>query len=132
MSDPLRVALVAEGPTDLIVIQAALKSILGERSFVLTQIFPETSLAFDSMGTGWAGVYKWCHKSAINGGGRLSGSGLHSPLLLDCEISECRAGRWRLGLTGRYTRPTDRHRHCSGVHDWLLRIMACRQREGEE
>ena len=28
MSDPLRIALIAEGPTDAVVIEAALKSIL--------------------------------------------------------------------------------------------------------
>ncbi len=34
MSDP-RIALVAEGPTDLVLIEAALKAIL-QRSFILT------------------------------------------------------------------------------------------------
>ena len=34
MSEPLRIALVAEGPTDAIVIKSAVRSILGERSFV--------------------------------------------------------------------------------------------------
>ncbi len=76
MSRPLRIALVAEGPTDGVVIQAALESILGGRSFVLQQLFPESSAAFGSMGTGWAGVYRWCHASAKRGGGRLSGDNL--------------------------------------------------------
>ena len=79
MSDPLRIALVAEGPTDAVVIEAALRAMLGERSFVLNQIFPEESAAFSGfgpMGSGWAGVYRWCHASATRGGGRLSGDQL--------------------------------------------------------
>lgn len=58
MSDPLRIALVAEGPTDAVVIEAALRSMLGGRSFVLKQVFPEDSSAFGPMGTGWVGVYQ--------------------------------------------------------------------------
>lgn len=73
MSDPLRIALVAEGPTDEVVIEAALRSMLGERPFVLKRLFPEGSAAFGPMGTGWIGVYKWCHAVAKRGGGRLSG-----------------------------------------------------------
>ena len=76
MSDPLRIALVAEGPTDEVVIQSALRSILNGRPFVLNQIFPATSAAFDEMGTGWVGVYRWCHQSAERGGGSLSGDQL--------------------------------------------------------
>jgi hypothetical protein len=58
MSNPLRIALVAEGPTDAVVIEAALRAILGERSFLLKQVLPEDSSAFGPMGTGWVGVYK--------------------------------------------------------------------------
>ena len=76
MSNPLRIALVAEGPTDAVVIEAALRAMLGGRPFVLTQVFPEDSSAFGSMGTGWVGVYKWCHGAAARGNGRLSGDGL--------------------------------------------------------
>ena len=49
MAESLRIALVAEGPTDRIVIEAALKAILGERTFVLTQLQPEGSIAFGSI-----------------------------------------------------------------------------------
>lgn len=72
MSKPLRVAVVVEGPTDGVVIHAALEAILQGRSFVLTRLFPETSAAFGTLGTGWAGVYRWCHASAKRGGGTLS------------------------------------------------------------
>lgn len=66
MSD-LRIALVAEGPTDRVVIEAALRSII-PRSFVLTQLQPDTSSniggGFGPTGTGWAGVYSWCRQMA--------------------------------------------------------------------
>lgn len=76
MSDPLRVALVAEGPTDSIVIQAALRAILADRPFVLRQLQPEGSLAFGTLGSGWSGVYRWCKQAVVRGGGRLSGDAL--------------------------------------------------------
>jgi hypothetical protein len=76
MSDPVRVALVAEGPTDGIVIEAALLAMMGDREFVLTQLQPEGSVAFGHLGTGWVGVYRWCRQAASRGGGRLSGDAL--------------------------------------------------------
>ena len=76
MSDPLRIALVAEGPTDRIVIDAALRSVLGDRPFVLKQLQPEGSLAFGPLGGGWTGVYRWCKQAAGRGGGRLAGDAL--------------------------------------------------------
>src|SRR5205085_10570829 len=96
MSDPLRIALVAEGPTDGVVIEAALRSMLSERPFVLTQIFPEGSISFGQLGTGWAGVYRWCHQSAKRGNGRLQGDALvfqNYDLLilhLDADVAECK------------------------------------------
>lgn len=76
MSSPLRIALAAEGPTDEVVIETALRSMLGARSFILQRLFPEDSAAFGPIGTGWVGVYKWCHAVAIRGGGKLSGDQL--------------------------------------------------------
>ena len=52
----LRIALVAEGPTDYEVIQAALKAVLPQ-PFVMTQLQPEATQGM--MGTGWCGVLKW-------------------------------------------------------------------------
>ncbi len=72
MSDSLRIALVAEGPTDRIVIEAALNAILTDRLFRLTQIQPEGSAVFGPLGGGWSGVYKWCKQSAERGNGKLS------------------------------------------------------------
>lgn len=67
MSD-LRVALVAEGPTDAIVIEAALAALL-PRPFVLTQLQPEPT--YPKMGTGWGGVLRWCLELAARGHSRL-------------------------------------------------------------
>lgn len=53
MSNPLRIALVAEGTTEFEVIQAALQAILSPRSFVLTKLQPEETKP--EMGTGWGG-----------------------------------------------------------------------------
>lgn len=53
----LRIALVAEGPTDTVVIEAALKAILG-RPFILSLQQPESTRP--EMGNGWGGVVKWC------------------------------------------------------------------------
>ncbi|KFJ12895.1 hypothetical protein DR66_3864 [Delftia acidovorans] len=70
MSNPLRIALVGEGTTEREVIEAALKSILAPRSFVLNQLQPEATKP--DMGTGWGGVLKWCQQQAArckpNGG----------------------------------------------------------------
>jgi hypothetical protein len=63
MSD-LRVALVAEGPTDTVIIEAALRSIL-PNPFILTQLQPEQTLP--RYGTGWGGVLRWCQAFANRG-----------------------------------------------------------------
>lgn len=68
MSD-LRVALVAEGPTDAIVIEAALKALLPGRAFVLTRLQPEPTRP--KMGTGWGGVLRWCLDFATRGHARF-------------------------------------------------------------
>jgi hypothetical protein len=57
----LRIALVVEGDTDLVIIEAALKAII-ERPFILTKLQPEATAP--KMGTGWSGVLKWCDASS--------------------------------------------------------------------
>ena len=63
MSD-LRIALIAEGTTDEIVIDAALRAILKQRTYVLTLLQPEETDALGghapTIGGGWGGVYRWC------------------------------------------------------------------------
>lgn len=93
MSDPLRIALVAEGPTDKIVVQAAIAQMLGERSFVLRQLQPEESLAFGPLGTGWPGVYHWCQQAAKRAGGLLRNDPLFATydvlvLHLDADVAD--------------------------------------------
>ncbi|MCB1919321.1 MAG: hypothetical protein KDJ28_04990 [Candidatus Competibacteraceae bacterium] len=63
MSDP-RIALVAEGPTDQLIIEAALKAIL-PTPFVLTQLQPEVTRP--ELGSGWGGVLKWCREFQMRG-----------------------------------------------------------------
>jgi len=76
MSKELKIALVAEGPTDHIAIDAALKAMLGARTFRLQSLPAEGSDAFTTYGGGWGKVYKWCHQAAVDGGGRLSSNTL--------------------------------------------------------
>ncbi len=71
MSEPLRVALVAEGPTDRRVIEAAIGSVLGAKAFILKQLQPEESLAFGQLRGGWGGVYHWCRQASARAGGAL-------------------------------------------------------------
>ncbi|NQU26115.1 MAG: hypothetical protein HQ567_32920 [Candidatus Nealsonbacteria bacterium] len=78
MSDPLRVAAAVEGPTDFIVLSAAIKSLLRDEEFVFHSLQPEFSAAFAApggqMGLGWSGVYRWCRQTADQGAGRVSQS----------------------------------------------------------
>lgn len=67
MSDP-RIGLVAEGPTDYELINAALKAVL-QRPFVLTLLQPEPSLP--TLGNGWGGVMKWCDETSQRHTGSL-------------------------------------------------------------
>jgi hypothetical protein len=60
----LRVALIAEGPTDAIIIEAALKAIL-DRPFVLQTLQPEAIPG--ASGAGWCGVFRWCRAFAERG-----------------------------------------------------------------
>lgn len=71
MSNLARIGLVTEGPTDQILLEAALRAILQPREFVLTRLQPEESAAFGAIGAGWAGVYRWCRQAAKRGGGTL-------------------------------------------------------------
>jgi hypothetical protein len=78
MSSTLRIALVGEGITDYVVLNAAIESMLNGRSFDLKLLQPEGSVAFTGagnagpLGAGWKGVYKWCLQSTLRGGGHLS------------------------------------------------------------
>lgn len=64
----LRIALIAEGRTDEVLIQAALSAIL-PMPFVLTLLQPEPTRP--EFGGGWGGVLKWCHASVQRAQGVL-------------------------------------------------------------
>jgi hypothetical protein len=64
MSDLLQIALVAEGKTDYVIINAALRAIL-KQPFHLQLLQPEQTQP--ELGTGWGGVFKWCR--AFRAGG---------------------------------------------------------------
>ena len=74
MSDPLRVAVAVEGPTDLIVLSAAVQSLLPDKDPVFQTLQPESSAVFGPRGGGWSGVCRWCHQAADEGGGCVSKS----------------------------------------------------------
>ena len=83
MSEPLRVAVATEGPTDAIVLQAILKALLRNGEFVFQTVQPEGSAAFDSAsfdrtGAGWAGVYRWIRQAVLEGDGSVSDSSVLS------------------------------------------------------
>lgn len=65
----LNIALVAEGKTDYVIIEAALKAFL-PGTFVLTQLQPEDTLP--KLGTGWGGVLKWCMMTSSRFQGPIS------------------------------------------------------------
>lgn len=69
MSELLRIALIAEGPTDAIIIEAALKALLPNRPFLLNLLQPEPTQP--RLGNGWGGVLRWCHSFASSGQRRL-------------------------------------------------------------
>lgn len=117
MSD-LRVALVAEGPTDAIVIQAALKALL-PRPFVLTQLQPEPTRP--KLGTGWGGVLRWCLEFATRGYARFE----DDPTLpgfdlfvvhIDADVAE-----------GRYADVSDEIADLAGQRGWptLPNVIQC-------
>lgn len=79
MSDALKIALVAEGPTDFEVIQAALKAVL-PNPFIMTLLQPEATQP--QMGGGWGGVLKWCHAAQQRHNGSLD----TDPILMDFDL----------------------------------------------
>lgn len=79
MSEPVRVAVAVEGPTDAVVIKAIVHRLLGESDFELQVLQPETSSAFGAnaggeTGLGWPGVFRWCRQASMEGGGSVSSS----------------------------------------------------------
>jgi hypothetical protein len=93
MSEPLRVALVAEGPTDKVVLESALTSMLAGRSFIFRQLQPEESLPFGEPATGWVGVHNWCRSAVKRSDGALRKDILYNTydiliLQLDADVAD--------------------------------------------
>ena len=110
MSEPLRIAMVVEGPTDFIVLDAAISSLLPNREIEFQSLQPEFSATFQVQpgptGLGWPGVYRWCGQARSEGQGRVSGSSLftfHQVLVVqvDADVAGTtyRSG-WIDDLTG--------------------------------
>lgn len=90
MSEPLRIALVAEGPTDQPLIAAALNAILPSQPFVLTQLQPEPT--YPQLGTGWGGVLKWCHAAGARHTGPIDSDPtleLYDLLIIHLDLDVC-------------------------------------------
>lgn len=97
MSDPLRIAVAAEGPTDALVLEAILSALLPDEEFEFQTLQPEGSLAFTpnlfaGTGSGWAGVYGWTRQAAVEGGGSITSCSVlsHHDLLivhLDADVA---------------------------------------------
>lgn len=93
MSDLLRVAAVAEGPTDVIVLRAVVEAVLDDVDFEFHTVQPEGSVAFGgaaggNTGVGWVGVYRWSRQSVDEGGGSVSGSAVfahHDVLIVQID-----------------------------------------------
>lgn len=75
MSDgALTVGIVAEGPTDHVILNQVAQVLLGDELRVLP-IQPEASDAFGGFGRhgrGWTGVRRWCEDTAASSGGVLT------------------------------------------------------------
>ena len=96
MSNMVRIALVAEGWTDQIVIEAAVTALLAGRSFALKLLQPEDPLATGPFAVarpgGWTGVYRW-RREAVARAGRLRDDVIFASydiliLHLDADVAE--------------------------------------------
>lgn len=77
MSKPLRVAFVAEGPTDYVVLRAVVRALLGGRDFEPVPLKPELDETLrTTSASGWGGVYFWCRQTVEQSGGPTSSNPL--------------------------------------------------------
>ena len=118
MSEPVRIAVVAEGPTDVVVLGAVLDCILAETEYELHTLQPEGSVAFGTAptgrtGSGWGGIYRWARQSAAEGDGSVvDSSALFYHDLLIVHVDADVAGNT-------YT--------SASIHDWPVHDLPCRQ-----
>lgn len=85
----LKIAVVAEGPTDIVIIESALNAIFAGRSFVTIQLQPSGSVAFGDFGGGWGGVYRWCKQAVGAGMGDLLAAHFDAVILhIDADVAD--------------------------------------------
>ena len=70
-SKAVRVAVVAEGPTDFIALRAAVRALLSHRDFEFTMIEPDVNENLVPRHGGWGGVYWWCRQAVEQASGPL-------------------------------------------------------------
>lgn len=92
---PPRVKVICEGPTDFIVIESALNSILAGREIELVLIQPESSRVGGDAGPyggGWKGVRNWCQARVKEAGSlRASSAMLQTELFVlhvDADVAD--------------------------------------------
>jgi len=77
MSNPLRISFVTEGPTDYVVLRAAVRALLGGADFEPVALQPELDESLRTKSaSGWGGVYFWCRQTVAQTGGPASGNPL--------------------------------------------------------
>jgi hypothetical protein len=96
MSEPVRVGVVAEGPTDHLVIEQVVAAHFGPREVEYAALQPELSAAFTAVesdfGFGWGGVFRWATQVREEGGGSFSNSYLAGAfdavvVHVDCDVA---------------------------------------------
>jgi hypothetical protein len=93
---PMRVAFVMEGPTDYVVLKAAVRALLKGRDFVPTPVKPELNQnLIPTTEGGWGGVYKWCRQAVSQSGGSFRNNPIlafHDALVIqiDADVAEKR------------------------------------------
>lgn len=87
MSDELKIALVAEGTTDYIIIDELINAILGNKNYVISLLQPllsEALIPLNEREGGWGGIYRWCEQTKTILGGSIKNSPLFDHY--DCLI----------------------------------------------
>ncbi len=84
MSNAVRIAIVAEGKTDFVVICAAIEAILQGVDFEPVLLQPDYPVGDQAgpTGEGWGGVYRWCEQARSQGNGHVSGA----PILAEAVV----------------------------------------------
>ena len=132
MSEPLRVAVAAEGPTDVIVLEAVLESLLADVEFRLNPLQPEGSAAFGATacgdtGVGWGGVYGWSRQASDEGDGAVSGSSVfdsHDVLIVHVDADVARKTYVTAGIIDAPNDDLPCSRPCPPAHDTTNALRA--------